>query len=63
MAKSDGVIVCPICGGDNLDGRGVGKPYPLPDDESVLAWDVVRFTCLDCGHKWQSGGNDDRNTR
>ena len=66
VTMREGVIVCPVCGGFNLAGRGVGKPsarLPTEDDTWVDGWDVVDFTCRDCGHKWRNGGNDETNER
>ena len=60
VTMREGVIVCPKCGGDYLEGKGVGKPsarLPTVDDDYTDGWDVVDFTCLDCGHRWRHGGN------
>lgn len=59
VTMREGVIVCPKCGGDYLEGKGVGKPsarLPTVDDDYTDGWDIVDFTCLDCGHKWRHGG-------
>ena len=54
------LVKCPLCGGCNLDGKGVGEPdskLPMDDESYADGWTVVDFICLDCGHRWGIGND------
>ena len=52
-------IQCPVCGSTNLDGDpiGEGNELPNPDDEDrpLVGYEVVKFVCRDCSHRWVDG--------